>query len=126
MEKIEQVGGDHYKATYQHWDWCSETGIGYLEGNATKYLARFRKKHGVMDLKKAQSYIQKLQLVPGVVPARERLGYSPAKLARFLTAAKLQDTAEAALIVAIDSWRTDEDLAHIDSDLGELIRASDH
>lgn len=121
---IDQVGGDHYQAPYQHWDYAAETGLGYLEGNATKYLARHRKKHGVEDLKKAQSYVQKLQVIAGVVPARERLGYSPAKLARFLSAAGLTDSVEAALIVAIDSWRTDDDLAKIDSDLGELISAT--
>lgn len=125
MAPVEQIGGEHYAAAYQHWDYVAETGLGYLEGNATKYLARFRKKHGVEDLKKALSYVLKVLEVQ-TVPARERLGYSPAKLARFLTAAKLQDTAEAALIVAIDSWRTDEDLRAVARDLQELIRASDH
>lgn len=123
-EHIDQVGGTHYQAAYQHWDWCSETGIGYLEGNATKYLARFRKKHGVDDLKKAQSYVQKLQVVAVEVPAGARPGYSPSKLARFINSSGLSGSVEAALIVSIDSWHTDDDLAHIDSDLGELIRAT--
>lgn len=126
MAPVEQVGGEHYAASYQHWDWCADTGIGYLEGNATKYLARHRKKHGVEDLKKALSYVLKALEVPALIPARERILYSPAKLARFLGAAKLQDTAEAALIVAIDSWRTDEDLRAVARDLQELIRASEH
>lgn len=121
---VEQVGGSHYQAPYQHWDWCAETGLGYLEGNATKYLGRHRKKHGVEDLEKALSYVKKLLATPGLVPARERLGYSPSKLARYLDSSKLTGSAEAALTVAIDSWRTDEDLRAIISDLEAFIRAT--
>lgn len=56
---VEQVGGDHYLAAYQHWDFVPDTNTGYLEGNATKYLGRWRKKHGIEDLDKALSYMQK-------------------------------------------------------------------
>ena len=56
---VPQVGGDHYQAEYAHWDWCAETGLGYLEGNATKYLARWRKKQGRQDLEKARWYLQR-------------------------------------------------------------------
>jgi hypothetical protein len=34
--------------------------MGYLEGNATKYVSRWRKKGGVADLEKALHYIDKL------------------------------------------------------------------
>lgn len=121
---VPQVGGDHYQAEYAHWDWCAETGLGYLEGNATKYLARFRKKHGRLDLEKAASYVQKLLTVPGLVPARERLGYSPERLARFTRAAGLTGSHEARLIVLIDSWRTDNDLRDVLRGIQELINAS--
>ena len=123
-QHVEQVGGSHYQAPYQHWDWVAETGLGYLEGNATKYLARFRKKQGRQDLEKAGSYVQKLLAVPGLVPARERLGYSPERLARFLRSASLTDVPEARLIVALDSWRTDNDLRGVLSGIQELINAS--
>lgn len=35
-----QHGGDYYKRgiTFQHWDLCATFNVGYLEGNATKYL----------------------------------------------------------------------------------------
>ena len=123
---VEQVGGDHYQAPYQHWDYAAETGLGYLEGNASKYLARHRKKHEAEDLEKAQSYIQKLITLgsDGLVPAAHRPRFAPTKLSRFLRAAKLDGSAEAALIVALDSWRTVEDLQAIDADLGALIRAT--
>lgn len=61
-----QVGGDHYqKKTVQPWDvmkeWMSrEAFIGFLEGNVIKYLARYKDKNGVADLKKAAHYLEKL------------------------------------------------------------------
>lgn len=58
---VEQVDGDHYLAAYQHWDMVADTRLGYFEANATKYLGRFRKKNGVVDLIKADSYVRKMQ-----------------------------------------------------------------
>lgn len=57
---VKQEGGDHYQSTYEHWDWVQEAGIGYLVGNATKYLVRWRKKNGVQDLLKARTYLEKI------------------------------------------------------------------
>jgi hypothetical protein len=57
-----QVGGVHYKTSYEHWTWCLDIGLGYLEGNATKYLSRAGKKGSVkQDLEKALHYIRKLE-----------------------------------------------------------------
>ncbi len=72
-----QVGGDHYRSSLQHWDIVAQHGIGYLEGNATKYVTRWRKKNGIADLEKAAHYIEKmLELVKshnykpaGIVPS---------------------------------------------------------
>lgn len=55
-----QIGGAHYKSEYQHWDLVLDTGMGYLEGCATKYVARWRKKGGIEDLQKALHYGVKL------------------------------------------------------------------
>lgn len=55
------VGGDHYKKLkYETWDVIIDWNLGYLDGNAVKYLSRWRNKGGVQDLKKAAHYIQKL------------------------------------------------------------------
>lgn len=54
-----QIGGDHYKRKYQHWDFVCDTGLHYLLGCATKYISRWRKKNGVEDLKKTVHYIVK-------------------------------------------------------------------
>ena len=57
-----QVGGDHYKrfGELQSWDVVSLFGLGFLDGNALKYLLRWRHKNGIEDLKKARHYIDKL------------------------------------------------------------------
>ena len=56
-----QVAGDHYKRhKYETWDVILDWELGYLDGNAVKYLSRWRLKGGVQDLRKAAHYIQKL------------------------------------------------------------------
>ena len=57
---MKQVGGDHYRGDYQHWDWCVDHRLGYLEGYATKYLPRWRLKGGVEDLRKCRSVVEKM------------------------------------------------------------------
>lgn len=61
-----QVGGDHYKQqAVQPWDameaWMTpEAFMGFLRGNAIKYLARCDVKGGLEDLRKSRHYIDKL------------------------------------------------------------------
>ena len=56
-----QHGGTHYKTkAIEPWDYIAANDIGFFEGNAIKYLTRWRDKEGIQDLKKAQHYIQKL------------------------------------------------------------------
>lgn len=56
-----QIGGNHYQAkSIQPWDVVAAWGLGFFEGNALKYLARWRTKGGVTDLNKAIHYLQKL------------------------------------------------------------------
>jgi hypothetical protein len=58
-----QVGGTHYATSsgIQHWDLVELNGLGYLEGCATKYVTRWRRKNGVQDLDKAVHFIEKLR-----------------------------------------------------------------
>lgn len=75
--RVAQVAGAHYEARgLQHWDIMEVFDIGYLEGQATKYIVRFDKKGTpVEDLKKAISYLDRLlngdravrRRVPGVI-----------------------------------------------------------
>lgn len=61
----EQIGGDHYlKHKVQPWDamedWMTpEQFSGFMRGCIIKYLARYRDKSGVEDLKKARHYLNK-------------------------------------------------------------------
>jgi hypothetical protein len=56
-----QVGGDHYKKqSIETWDFIVANDIGFLEGNAIKYLTRWKSKNGLQDLEKARHYVDKL------------------------------------------------------------------
>lgn len=56
-----QIGGNHYKeATIEPWDAVLDWKLGYLDGSAIKYIARWRKKGGVQDLQKAIHFLEKL------------------------------------------------------------------
>lgn len=56
-----QVGGAHYQGKpTQHWDFALQRDLGYLEGQITKYIARWRDKNGLQDLEKDEHYLQKL------------------------------------------------------------------
>jgi hypothetical protein len=62
-----QVSGSHYKKLpIQTWDYITQNGIGYMEGNIIKYVSRWKVKGGVDDLKKAQHYLEKLIELEGV------------------------------------------------------------
>lgn len=57
----EQIGGNHYKnMAIQPVEFIHKNGIGYMEGNAIKYLTRWKSKGGIEDLKKARHYIDLL------------------------------------------------------------------
>lgn len=56
-----QYGGDHYHIKpIQPWDYVAANNLGFFEGNAVKYLTRWKEKGGILDLKKAIHYIEKL------------------------------------------------------------------
>lgn len=56
-----QVGGNHYKdMKIQPIEYIHANGLGFLEGNAIKYITRYKSKGGVQDLQKAKHYIEML------------------------------------------------------------------
>ena len=57
-----QYGGDHYKkyGNLQPWDVVLAWDLGYLEGTALKYIARWQDKGGIQDIKKAIHFLEKL------------------------------------------------------------------
>ena len=56
-----QIAGNHYKQfkDFEPWDVITAWDLGYLDGTALKYIARWRHKNGVEDLKKAVHFLQK-------------------------------------------------------------------
>jgi len=67
-----QVAGNHYKQfKYETWDVIADWGLGYFDGNAVKYLSRWRHKNGVEDLRKARHYIDKLIELETTIPSGE-------------------------------------------------------
>jgi hypothetical protein len=55
-----QVGGTHYQTRIQPWDFIVANNIGFLEGNAIKYICRHNSTStGREDLEKAIHYLQK-------------------------------------------------------------------
>lgn len=55
-----QVGGSHYAASYQHWDFMSDLQPSWPEGCMSKYLCRSFKKNGLQDIEKVLHYCYKL------------------------------------------------------------------
>ena len=61
-----QVGGQHYKSKMQHWDYVLANNIPYLEAQIIKYLTRWRRKGGSVDLQKAKHFLEKLFETEGI------------------------------------------------------------
>lgn len=60
-----QVGGQHYKSAYQHWDFMLDVSMPYLPAQVIKYITRWKKKNGVQDLEKAAHFLDKYIEVEG-------------------------------------------------------------
>ena len=121
-----QIGGSHYKANYQHWDWAVDVRLGYLESAATKYVFRWYKKNGLEDLDKAKSYLLKVRdcylsgrwfntcLHVDTYPiARDKANNM---FAIFVDEAEVP-TVEADLCLRIANWKTSSDLNILIRDL---------
>lgn len=103
-----QVGGSHYRNDIQHWDFVAQYGLGYFEGQVTKYVTRWRKKNGVQDLRKAQHFLRKLiELVSNEGYAKEpsaKVDHEPDfKVATYLAANGLDDD-ESLVIISLAWW----------------------
>lgn len=106
-----QVGGEHYRAAYQHWDFIENNGIGYLEGCATKYVARWRKKNGVQDLEKSLHYVEKLIELANAEKRAPRGHASVEDTHRFCKANELNSD-ETFVILMLAGWNSIYELEH--------------
>lgn len=120
--RVKQVGGNHYEADYQHWDWVADADLGYFEANATKYLSRWWKKNGAQDVEKAYSYVKKTytllaerryhNMSKHVSPYQQDRHHAEKCLTKFLDSAQVSPL-ERGIIHAIAHWRSDIDLIMI-------------
>jgi len=114
---VAQVGGDHYKSAYAHWDLAIDIRWGYLDGSAAKYISRWRKKGGVQDLRKALSYIDKL--IGTLATEKQQLPPAVAntlQLERFCDAhGFVKGSLERTAIIYLGSWafRSDLEVARV-------------
>lgn len=61
---------NHYnRGAIETWDYTTDQGMGFLEGNVVKYVSRWRHKDGVSDLEKARAYLDKLIQVAKDTPS---------------------------------------------------------
>lgn len=117
-----QIGGNHYKSTYQHWDMAMDIDMKYFEGNATKYLARWRKKNGLQDLEKAKHYIQKLLENLHLKTPKPALEADTLRIINFLEVNNILGKDRQAILL-IATWSKREDLEHAVELIDELILA---
>lgn len=113
-----QVGGDHYRTQFQHWDFVESIGMGYLEGCATKYLDRYKSKNGDLDLEKAGHYVEKvLELAKQGRPNPIARNQTPfhlvnTALGRFLMSRE-RTRLEGRTLKAITLWQGTDDLEEV-------------
>ena len=58
---MDKISPDYYqKGNIEVTDFIIDQSMSFLEGNVVKYLARYKEKSGIEDLRKARWYIDKL------------------------------------------------------------------
>lgn len=56
-----QEGGSHYKGfAIQPVEFIHKNSLNFCQGNAIKYIVRYKKKNGIEDLRKAKHYLELL------------------------------------------------------------------
>ena len=117
-----QVAGSHYKAAYQHWDYCIDMNVPYLESAASKYVLRWRKKNGCVDLEKALHYMEKrlesLRDYKGIIKAASKNVINFSKLC----ASNDLTVREAEIIDKIMHWRNINDVAEVVNMIEDFIQ----
>jgi hypothetical protein len=128
-----QVGGQHYASEYQHWDWCIDTGLGYLESAATKYVSRWPEKNGHQDIRKAIHYLEKAQeaRTQGRYSNKSCSGNGPGSMqkaldmtTRFCRANQLGPL-ESKFMEIVVAWRWVEDLSEAIGIANHIIATSE-
>jgi len=120
-----QVGGEHYKSEYQHWDFVHDMALGYFEGQITKYISRHRRKNGAQDVQKAIHFATKLRELA------ERNRRSPVRsnpnvplIEAYIRGNQLTPP-EGVVIRSVCNWSTALDLAELTARLYDILEGYD-
>jgi hypothetical protein len=70
-----QVGGSHYKSSIQHWDYVVANDLDYFQAQITKYVTRWKKKNGLVDLEKGLHFLEKYIEIAKSKEAEQPLGF---------------------------------------------------
>jgi hypothetical protein len=117
-----QVGGNHYRNVFQHWDLAHELDLGYFEGQITKYLTRHRFKKGKEDAEKALHFTEKLLELARVGARHPRHKFTTmSRMTEYAEANKLLPL-EYACITSACNWMTAQDLEMLVERVQRLIR----
>ena len=120
-----QVGGSHYKGVeMEHWTLVTATGMGYFEGQSTKYIMRWRKKNGVEDLQKALHYLDNLIENAGIYKgSRKHIDYDEVARIAFdcVVLTNRLSSDEGMLVASIASWANRDDLRAVRRKLQHFI-----
>lgn len=118
-----QIGGDHYKGAKiqvvefwqrNRWDGCA--------CSTMKYLARYRQKNGVEDLRKARHYVELRQELEVCLPGIEPPVNLP--MHRFIDANGITDDLDITALLQLERYvQAAPDWRHIEA--AELIEAID-
>ena len=121
-----QVGGSHYRTRtdMQHWDLMAAHGVGYLEGQASRYVFRWRKKNGIEDLQKARHFLLKII----EVHLRQKVKESPRvpleNTVLFVQANKMHPV-DGAIFAMILTWQNLQDVQRCIEQVDKLLAAAE-
>ena len=60
-KKEDNINPDHYgNSGIDVIDFCQANNLDFMQGNVIKYIARYRKKNGLEDVRKAVEYINRI------------------------------------------------------------------
>lgn len=121
-----QEGGEHYQPKFkdgvQHWDYTTAIGAEGLEYAASKYVARWKRKDGVIALKKALHYIEKrMESYQNNVGAVRGRNVQQALFNRFISDNDIAPI-ERKIIDLVLHWKRLDNLFEAHSSLSEYIR----
>lgn len=119
-----QVGGDHYRTQWQHWDFVIAMHLGYFEGQITKYVTRHAKKNGLQDVEKALHYAQKAREACNVGVLVPVHGWPTQAVLDDYAAANDLGKLEAGIIRNVCTWSNAADMGWIIIALKELAQTT--